>query len=170
MKKIIICLALVIALLFTACKSNVKHYGIDAKGPSYDNLKEMEDDSEIIVKVTRENHTEPVITLSEGRMVSGYTFSQVKIEELPCILESMESLLTTLRQCSLFGKKLQKNIKINKCYKTKMTSLVFENINEVILVFNTIFSLFSVFPLSKEYRLYAIQYPRQLNTFFFGLI
>lgn len=77
----VIYVILLVTLFFTACKSKVKHYGIEAKGPSYSNLQEMEEASKIIVRVTREEYEKPVITYYEGRMVSGYTFSKVKIEE-----------------------------------------------------------------------------------------
>lgn len=82
MEKIVVYFMLLAVLLFTGCKSKVKHYGIEAKGPSYSNLQEMEDESKVIVRVTREEYEKPVITYNEGRMVSGYTFSKVKIEEI----------------------------------------------------------------------------------------
>lgn len=75
-------LILVIILILTGCKEEVAHYGIEAIGPSFDTLQEMEDYSSTIVCVTRENIETPIVKVSRGEMVTGYTFSQVKIKEI----------------------------------------------------------------------------------------
>ena len=36
-------------MILTGCKEEVAHYGIEAKGPSFDTLQEMEDYSSTIV-------------------------------------------------------------------------------------------------------------------------
>ncbi len=75
-------LVLILILILTGCQEEVNHYGIEAKTPSFDTLQEMEDYCSIIVRVTRMDQETPIIKESRGEMVSGYTFSEVRIEEI----------------------------------------------------------------------------------------
>lgn len=82
MKKLLVGLIVMGLLFTTACGKKVEHYGVEAKTPGFESLQEMEDSCSVIVKVIREEQEEPIITSSDGRIVSGYTFSQVNIEQI----------------------------------------------------------------------------------------
>lgn len=87
MKKIRLVLSIVMVLyVLVACgasaQNEVKHYTVEAKGVWFDTLEEMENYSELIVRVKRLDQEEAMITTVNGRMVSGFTFSQVEIKEI----------------------------------------------------------------------------------------
>lgn len=63
-------------------KEEATHYSIDAKGPAYDTLEELEEDCTIIVRAIREENEVPVIQMDNDIMVLGYTFSQVTVKEV----------------------------------------------------------------------------------------
>lgn len=82
MKKLIL-VVLVVTLLSGLCAcSKADHCGIDAKTNSFDNLQEMEDYSDVIVKGIRTGKEEPIITKVKGVFASGYTFSEFQISEI----------------------------------------------------------------------------------------
>lgn len=82
MKKNIL-VVLMIALLLSLCACNKEeHSGIDAKTISFEDLQEMEDFSDIIVKGIRTEQEEPVIIKENGIFISGYTFSEFQISEI----------------------------------------------------------------------------------------
>ena len=61
----------------------ITHIGADGKVQSYDNLEALQDEAEVIVRVTRLNKEEPVVKKNEkGAILSAYTFSQVKVIEV----------------------------------------------------------------------------------------
>lgn len=66
----------------TASTEEEKHYSLDAKCIWFETLEEMEDYSELIVRVVRLDEEETMITTVDGEMVSGFTFSQVEIKEI----------------------------------------------------------------------------------------
>ncbi len=68
--------------LLTACGRKTIHKEVEAKAPGYHTLQEMEKDCDVIVCVTRLEEERPVVTLMEGHLVSGYTFSQVRVEQI----------------------------------------------------------------------------------------
>lgn len=81
-KRITVFSCILLALLFTACGNKVEHYAVEAKTPSYETLQEMEDSCSVIVNVVRENQEIPVIKMENGNLVSGYTFSEVKVNKI----------------------------------------------------------------------------------------
>ena len=62
--------------------NTVKHKDLDAKIVSFGSFREMEDYADVIVRVTREEQETPVIVRSGESIVSGFTFSQVRIDKL----------------------------------------------------------------------------------------
>lgn len=73
--------------ILTACgndnkTADVKHYGVEAKCVSFENLEEMETYSDLIVKGVRLEGEEAIITTVDGNIVSGYSFSQFQISEI----------------------------------------------------------------------------------------
>ncbi len=62
--------------------NTVKHKDLDAKIVSFESFREMEDYADVIVRVTREEQETPVIVRSGENIVSGFTFSQVRIEKI----------------------------------------------------------------------------------------
>ena len=84
MKKIIPILIVSIFLISSCGTVNDApiHYDVDAKTPYFDNLKEMEDFSDLIVKGIRQGHEETIVTTVNGNIVSGYTFSSFQITDI----------------------------------------------------------------------------------------
>lgn len=60
----------------------VKHRLVDAKTDGFDTVDELESAADLVVKAVRLPKEENVIKKSEGYVVSAYTFSEVKIEEI----------------------------------------------------------------------------------------
>lgn len=74
---------LVITLLSGLCAcGKEEHYGIEAKTISFEELQEMEDYSDVIVKGIRTGQEEPVIIKENEIFISGYTFSKFQISEI----------------------------------------------------------------------------------------
>lgn len=87
MKKVRLVLGITMLLcVLTACGSTAQnetqHYTVEAKTVSFDTLEEMEEYSELIVRVERLDKEEAVINTVNGRMTLGFTFSQVEIKEI----------------------------------------------------------------------------------------
>ena len=62
--------------------NTVKHKDLDAKIVSFGSFREMEEYADVIVSVVRETQETPVIVRSGENIVSGFTFSQVRIEKI----------------------------------------------------------------------------------------
>ena len=62
--------------------AKIMHYGVEAKTVHFEQLEEMEEHSELIIKGERLDDEEALITTVNGKMVSGFTFSKVKITEI----------------------------------------------------------------------------------------
>ena len=60
----------------------LKHEKLDAKIVSFQTFGEMEEYADVIVRVTREDQETTVISRSGENIVSGFTFSQVRIEKI----------------------------------------------------------------------------------------
>lgn len=72
-----------ILMLTTACgSSSIKRENIDAKIVSFETFEEMENYANVIVRVTRGDQENPVVIRSGENIVSGFTFSQVKIDKI----------------------------------------------------------------------------------------
>lgn len=89
MKKIIISLCcLGILFILGACGAKMEqteeaiHYGVDAKIKGFDTLNEMEEFADAIVRVTRKEGETPVVQYSEDIAQSGFSFSEVEVEEI----------------------------------------------------------------------------------------
>ncbi|MBQ8519122.1 MAG: hypothetical protein IJ455_05945 [Agathobacter sp.] len=87
MKKLLmLIISSIIMFSIVACgqtkKAEATHYGVEAKGLYFEELEEMEGYSDLIIRGERLEEEEAVITLVNGSIASGYTFSKVKILEI----------------------------------------------------------------------------------------
>lgn len=82
MKKLILVFLIVTFVSGLCACSKEDHRGIDAKTDSFDNLQEIEDYSDVIVKGIRTGKEESIITKENEVFVSGYTFSEFQISEI----------------------------------------------------------------------------------------
>ncbi len=75
-----------IFIMTSACGagSTVQHKDLDseAKIVSFESFGEMEEYADVIVRVTREKQETPVINRSGEKIISGFTFSQVRIDKI----------------------------------------------------------------------------------------
>lgn len=75
---LVICLVLCIA----GCGSGPEHIKMDAKGPAFDTLQQVEDYSDVIVTGVRLEEEETFITRANGMVVTVYTLSQFQITKV----------------------------------------------------------------------------------------
>ncbi|MBR4636884.1 MAG: hypothetical protein IKO51_11105 [Clostridia bacterium] len=84
MKRILLFTVLCAIIVSTACSTEVslKHENLDAKIVSFKSFAEMEEYADVIVQVIREEAETPVVIREGEDIVSGFTFSQVRIEKI----------------------------------------------------------------------------------------
>lgn len=66
----------------TVQKAEVFHEKIDAKGPYFETLAELEEYSDVIVRGIRLDEEETHVSLADGYAASGYTLSQFQITQI----------------------------------------------------------------------------------------
>lgn len=82
-RKIIIITVLFIVLVGCSKKEeNPIHYGVEAKTISFDNLEEMEEQCDIIIKGIRKEKEEIILNKQNSNVVSCYTLSELEITNI----------------------------------------------------------------------------------------